>query len=498
LKEVNGQIQQTQQATSYASDATKVYTDQVNELSQKALKGIDIDKERDSLLKQIANAQDVVTKKLSDSSGLTEQEILNLEKLDEAYGQLLNRLRNISVERETGNKEKEKEIRTTEQLVEEFISLNEQLERANKLGDEVGLKKIVKSLKEIADEVERTNRGKEFLNVYQAMLGEKEKEKNQKRLEDARKEMEKVNKEADNYLKRQDKLNDAVGELGLIGKLLYGSGHKKAGESEEEFIERIKSVEDELQKATMKIAEAGIDAALDATQRRLEAEQDAVDARYTYEEDRLQSLLQSNLITQAEYERKREQLERERIQKTNEIEKKQFEADKMRAIIDIAISTAKAVAEFGLITPQALIAIAAGAVQTGIVASQKFVPVQFEEGGMVQGRSHREGGVPFSVQGVGGYEMEGGEYIVNKKATAKYLPMLEQINSYGRVNNSMFKHFANGGLTGMEGTMGMGESARINAMLLQRLNQPIRAYVSERELMTKSNERINQKMKSRL
>jgi hypothetical protein len=62
----------------------------------------------------------------------------------------------------------------------------------------------------------------------------------------------------------------------------------------------------------------------------------------------------------------------------------------------------------------------------------------------------------------------------------------------------MFKHFANGGLTGMEGTMGMGESARINAMLLQRLNQPIRAYVSERELMTKSNERINQKMKSRL
>ena len=45
----------------------------------------------------------------------------------------------------------------------------------------------------------------------------------------------------------------------------------------------------------------------------------------------------------------------------------------------------------------------------------------------------------FSVRCGGGFEAEGGEFIVNKKATAKFLPMLQKINSV---------KFADGGLIG--------------------------------------------------
>ena len=513
LREMNAQIQQTEKATSYASAATKVYTDQVDELSQKALKGVDIDKERDSLLKQIANAQDVVTKKLADSSGLTEQEILNLEKLDESYGQLLNRLRNISFEPKNNTEETIKGFR-------ELYEMQRKLMQATEEGDIPLAERLSAEYQEALQVLQASGLLGEYQKFVQRLLtGDLEFGGASQEL--LAKEIENSFRSTASYLEDQIKSGNIT--MGAASSFFYDEMEKAilliddpvlraelekvianlfpevkpedVGKSEEE---RKKAIKKLIVDQSREIAEAGADAAFDATQRRLQAEQEAVDARYSYEEDRLQSLVNNNLITQAEYERKREQLERERIQKTNEIEKKQFESDKARALVDLAIDTAIAISSRGFEPIQSAIILAASAVQAGIISAQKFIPVQFEEGGMVQGRSHREGGVPFTVQGVGGYEMEGGEYIVNKKATAKYLPMLEQINSYGRVNNSMFKHFANGGLTGMEGAMGMGESARINAMLLQRLNQPIRAYVSERELMTKSNERINQKMKSRL
>ena len=83
----------------------------------------------------------------------------------------------------------------------------------------------------------------------------------------------------------------------------------------------------------------------------------------------------------------------------------------------------------------ALGAVAAGvAVASGLKNVHKIMSTDttFESGGLVQGRRHSEGGVPFSVAGVGGYEMEGGEYVVNRKATARFFPILELINNTGK------------------------------------------------------------------
>lgn len=51
---------------------------------------------------------------------------------------------------------------------------------------------------------------------------------------------------------------------------------------------------------------------------------------------------------------------------------------------------------------------------------------KFAQGGLLMGRKHAEGGIntPYG-------ELEGGEFIVNRDATASFLPMLEKINSMG-------------------------------------------------------------------
>lgn len=73
------------------------------------------------------------------------------------------------------------------------------------------------------------------------------------------------------------------------------------------------------------------------------------------------------------------------------------------------------------------------------IAASKFEQGGFipSDGGMIRGRRHYQGGVKFRI---GGYaaEAEGGEYIVNRKATRRFLPQLEAINSTGK--------YADGGL----------------------------------------------------
>lgn len=61
---------------------------------------------------------------------------------------------------------------------------------------------------------------------------------------------------------------------------------------------------------------------------------------------------------------------------------------------------------------------AIGAAQVALIKKQKFA-----FGGYVNGASHQRGGVNI--------EVEGGEYVINKKATKKYLPVLEEINKEG-------------------------------------------------------------------
>jgi len=65
------------------------------------------------------------------------------------------------------------------------------------------------------------------------------------------------------------------------------------------------------------------------------------------------------------------------------------------------------------------------------IATTNILAQQFQEGGIIEGRSHREGGVPARLANGGMVELEGGEAIINKKSTALFRDRLSEINSFG-------------------------------------------------------------------
>lgn len=140
----------------------------------------------------------------------------------------------------------------------------------------------------------------------------------------------------------------------------------------------------------------------------------------------LEIQLENGLITQQQYDDESEKLQEDNAQRELDLKIRQFKQEKALAMTQIVIDTALAVAKswgqggglFGL--PLSTLAATAGALQLAVVASQQ--PPEFEQGGLIVGNSHMNGGVPLIA--------EGNEYIVNKSAVARpgMLNLLENIN----------------------------------------------------------------------
>lgn len=207
------------------------------------------------------------------------------------------------------------------------------------------------------------------------------------------------------------------------------------------------------------------DVALENLKNRLDAEKDAIKERYDYEQNILESQVENQLITQEEYERKLEGIQKKKIQRENQVNKKIFEAEKKRdrqnatlqlaeTLSSIALNNLKKFDTFSA-AAATIVGVATAAAQYGLKLSainqREFVPVRFAEGGVVNGPSHAEGGVPFTVKGRGGYEMEGGEFIVNKEATKRNYSLLRQINDSIKPSKySVGRKFAAGGMVNAE------------------------------------------------
>lgn len=125
-------------------------------------------------------------------------------------------------------------------------------------------------------------------------------------------------------------------------------------------------------------------------------------------------------------------------------------------IANTAQGASKALADWGwpLGAVFAGIMTALGLVQTALIAKQisQIKPVKYAEGGVINGKSHAQGGVPVGNTGI---EVEGGEMVVSKKNTVKYIDVLTKINRddpsvrYLRGGNmyadTRIRKFANGG-----------------------------------------------------
>jgi hypothetical protein len=151
---------------------------------------------------------------------------------------------------------------------------------------------------------------------------------------------------------------------------------------------------------------------------------------------------EAGLITQEEFEKQR-----------LAIDKKAFEQKKRtstrEAIINGALAVTKAFATAGY--PAGLVTAALAAIQTGIQVAA-IQAQTFAKGGLLNGASHANGGIPISVGGSSIVEAEGGEAIINKRSTRMFAPVLSAINQAGGgvpiPSVSGLQRFANGGVLG--------------------------------------------------
>jgi hypothetical protein len=244
------------------------------------------------------------------------------------------------------------------------------------------------------------------------------------------------------------------------------------------------------------------------TKNELESQLDSIKNRYEIEQDILKSQLDNQLITESQYRKKQIDLRKAQLAEENTINQEIFEAEKKQDVNNAKIegleTVAKAIikgidkygptpAGFAAGALGASIVIAQTGAQVAAINQRKFFPKKFAEGGVVQGPSHEQGGVPFAVRGQSGYEMEGGEFIVNRKATSMHRDLLERINNSYKTKPTVGRmKFAQGGLVpnaASESVDYLKAIAEATTSTAIGVSKPVRAYVADKDLRSNDTER---------
>ena len=172
------------------------------------------------------------------------------------------------------------------------------------------------------------------------------------------------------------------------------------------------------------------------TQKYADDVNDIEDELSTARGDRRQHLIDMlNAQMQAQRESLAEQKRIEKEQERLDAKKKKLEDDekdrkKRQAVTTAVINAALAISNAAVNTwpipalPMIALATAVGAAQIAAVKAAKYA-----DGGVLQGKSHAQGGI--KVLG-GTAEVEGGEYVTNKRTTSQNLDLLEFINNKKR------------------------------------------------------------------
>lgn len=168
-----------------------------------------------------------------------------------------------------------------------------------------------------------------------------------------------------------------------------------------------------------------------------------IDEGLSRQVDALNLKREAGEISEEEFNKKRLELDKQAFKDRKRLAQKQN-------LVDFAVAAGKTLATYGLTPAGAAALIPLGiqaATQAGIIASQKFA-----KGGIIHGASHAFGGVDLGNN----QEGEGGEAIINKRSTAKHLPLLSAINQDGggvplggiaSPSLGALSKFGNGGIT---------------------------------------------------
>jgi hypothetical protein len=225
---------------------------------------------------------------------------------------------------------------------------------------------------------------------------------------------------------------------------------KKAKEEAFEFSDEFRKADAEIQRLEKRLEEFGdtvlkvgadvrtnvVEDAMLAAQKMQETQQQALDVMQAglstlsniyasvaqmaeqttrYELQLLRDRFEDGEITREEYYAKEKQLQRESAQRAKD-------AATFQAILGAAQAALNALSTPGVPFPIALAFSLFAAAQAAVqVAAIQSAPIpRFEQGGAIKGKRHYQGGEFI--------EAEAGEYVVNRKATAKNYELIEAIN----------------------------------------------------------------------
>lgn len=146
----------------------------------------------------------------------------------------------------------------------------------------------------------------------------------------------------------------------------------------------------------------------------------------------LQSQIENEIEANKKLAEQEQKLAKDKEKQEKEIAKKEKQMKKAQILSDIvqggvntalAVTNALTVKPFPLGVVLAGVAGTMGAVQVGVMTKQLS---KLEDGGLLKGKRHREGGM--RVEGTN-IEVEGGEYVINRISTNKNLGLIKYINS---------------------------------------------------------------------
>lgn len=431
----------------------KAQAEKWEELAEMAKQGIISEEEADEMQQQVALAYNMKAEDLFEAHNIRMSEIRKNAEQEQ---------RNIQEEglkerQEAQNEADNKMIQSIQEMYDEiaYISEQEQIKNTNRTTGLFNLGKEKKRLKEV-------------LNAYKQTISEidSEYEKLKQQLENGeidfemftqlKKQLDQLKKDAeksaegttdnmkDLFQNWGQSLNDFTQRLAQQFQQVYGMFNEIMNlkfDMEEEALDR----EQEQLERENEMVEKAYDKQAEIVQRYKDKINETEDELKNARGERRLALIDGLAKQREQYlketeELQKQQLEKEKIAKKEEalkkkqdaLEKRRKQQQKQQNLVSAIINTALGVTQaLGAWPPPASYAFAAavgalGAIQIGLIASQKFA-----QGGIIDGPSHSEGGVKIPTKN-GMSEVEGNEFITNKKTTTKNVEMLYYINSIKR------------------------------------------------------------------
>lgn len=239
------------------------------------------------------------------------------------------------------------------------------------------------------------------------------------------------NKLADNFASwwtEYDRYVQAVGQAtnSILSSLsdITNNKYDKLIDEQEKYIDKFSDLLDKQKEKTQQYADAVNNIEGELSDARGDRRQQLIDQLNAEMAAQRASLEQEKRI---EKEKEKAEHRKEQLEYDQAVARKKM--DEAQALINgVMAASMAAVNRWPLpALPMIALATATAAAQYAAVRSQYIPkPSTYADGGVIQGKSHRDGGVP--VMG-GRAEVEGGEFITNKVTTANNTDLLQFINS---------------------------------------------------------------------